>query len=84
MHFDFRVWVTALLSFVRGFFIGTHTPTAIAPFVPPRGKFGRNRIRIGGRRRYYPNGDHEVARRKRQIAEGRLTASNGVVFDAAL
>ncbi len=48
--------------------------------LPPRASSGASRrIRIGGRLRYYPNGAREVSRRLRQIAEGRLTASNGVV-----
>lgn len=37
-------------------------------------------VRIFPRRSYRPNGEREVARRKRQIAAGQLTVSNGLVL----
>ncbi len=80
MRFGFSVMAAALLSFVRGFFGGalaSPLPEISAP-APHRHRSAGKRIRLGGRT-YKPNGAREVARRKRQIAEGRLTASNGVV-----
>jgi len=80
MRFGFSVMAAALLSSVRGFFSGALTspfPEIAAP-APHRHRSTGKRIRLGGRT-YKPNGAREVARRQRQISEGRLTASNGVV-----
>ncbi len=81
MRFGFAAAAMALLSSVRGFFGGAMaSPFAeIAAPAPDRHRSTSKRIRLGGRT-YKPNGAREVSRRQRQIAEGRLTASNGVVF----
>jgi len=79
MRFGFSVMAAALLSSVRGFFLGSVPPYITDQVKHHRKRGVSKRIRIGGRR-YTPNGAREVARRQRQIAEGRLTASNGVVF----
>ncbi|WP_313030457.1 hypothetical protein [Brucella sp.] len=79
MRFGFSVMAAALLSSVRGFFSGSASLVFSDPVPHHRKRGASKRIRIGGRR-YTPNGAREVARRQRQIAEGRLTASNGVVF----
>lgn len=81
MRFGFSVMAAALLSSVRGLFGGGFILPPIGPLVRPRGHSGANRIRVGGRT-YKPNGAREVARRQRQIAEGRLTASNGLSISA--
>ncbi|KAB2655903.1 hypothetical protein F9K94_15360 [Brucella tritici] len=81
MRFGFSVMAAALLSSVRGFFggaVASPFPDISAP-APHRHRSTSKRIRLGGRT-YKPNGTREVARRQRQIIEGRLTASNGVVF----
>lgn len=78
MRFGFAAAAMALLSSVRGFFGGSIAMPPIVPLGQPRGRSASKRIRLGGRT-YRPNGAREVARRQRQIAEGRLTASNGVV-----
>ncbi len=78
MRFGFAAAAMALLSSVRGFFGGGFVVPPIGPLGRPRGHSGGKRIRLGGRT-YKPNGAREVARRQRQIAEGRLTVSNGVV-----
>lgn len=79
MRFGFSALAAAVLSSFRSF------ARIIIPSVPVRATLpnGSSRsvskkIRLGGRR-YCPNGAREVSRRLRQIAEGRLTASNGVV-----
>ncbi|WP_415279857.1 hypothetical protein [Brucella sp. BZ] len=80
MRFGFSVMAAALLSSVRGFFggaIGSPFPE-ISGSTPRRHRSSGKRIRLGGHT-YKPNGVREVARRQRQIAEGRLTVSNGVV-----
>ncbi len=80
MRFGFSVMAAALLSSVRGFFggaIASSFPEISGP-TPHRHRSSGKRIRLGGRT-YKPNGVREVARRQRQIAEGRLTVSNGVV-----
>ncbi|PQZ29790.1 hypothetical protein [Ochrobactrum vermis] len=80
MRFGFSVMAAALLSSVRGFLggaIASPFPEIAAP-APHRHRSASKRIRLGGRT-YKPNGAREVDRRQRQIAEGRLTASNGVV-----
>ncbi|WP_343314226.1 hypothetical protein AAIB41_03510 [Brucella sp. BE17] len=77
MRFGFAAAAMALLSSsVRGLFGGASLPLVS---IPPmhRHSRGSKRIRLGGRT-YKPNGAREVARRQRQIAEGRLTASSGV------
>lgn len=79
MRFGFSVMATALLSSVRDFFSGPASLLISDPLPHYRKRGASTRIRTGGRR-YTPNGAREVARRQRQIAEGRLTASNGVVF----
>ncbi|MGU3399162.1 hypothetical protein ACLBWS_05375 [Brucellaceae bacterium D45D] len=80
MRFGFAAAAMALLSSsVRGFFGGALPIVSIPPM--HRHSRGSKRIRLGGRT-YKPNGAREVARRQRQIAEGRLTASNGVVFNS--
>lgn len=79
MRFGFAAAAMALLSSVRGFFGGAVASPfpEISPPAPRRHRSSGNRIRLGGRS-YKPNGAREVARRQRQIAEGRLTASNGL------
>lgn len=80
MRFGFAAMAAALLSSVRGFFGVSLTMPTIAPLAPHSGRSRMTkRIRLGGRT-YKPNGAREVARRQHQIAEGRLTVSNGVVF----
>jgi len=78
MRFGFGVMAAALLSSVRGFFLGAASLHIIDDVKPHHKRGGSKRVRYGGRT-YAPNGAREVARRQRQIAEGRLTASNGVV-----
>ncbi|MGN6451312.1 MAG: hypothetical protein ACTHLK_22510 [Brucella intermedia] len=80
MRFGFAAAAMALLSSVRGFFGGalaSPLPEIAAP-APHRHRSVGKRIRLGGRT-YKPNGAREVARRQRQIVEGRLTVSNGVI-----
>ncbi|WP_036577961.1 hypothetical protein [Brucella anthropi] len=80
MRFGFNVMAAALLSSVRGFLggvIASPFPDIAEP-APHRYRSTSKRIRLGGRT-YKPNGACEVNRRQRQIAEGRLTVSNGVV-----
>ncbi|WP_273794906.1 hypothetical protein [Brucella intermedia] len=77
MRFGFAAAAMALLSSVRGFFGGASLPIVSIPQTHRRSG-GSKRIRFGGRT-YKPNGAREVARRQCQIAEGRLTVSNGVV-----
>ncbi|WLF95683.1 hypothetical protein Q5698_08360 [Brucella intermedia] len=77
MRFGFAAAAMALLSSVRGFFGGASLPIVSIPQTHRRSG-GSKRIRLGGST-YKPNGAREVARRQRQIAEGRLTVSNGVV-----
>lgn len=79
MRFGFGVMAAALLSSVRGLFSGPASLVFNDPVPHHRKRSASKRVRIGGRR-YSPNGAREVARRQRQITEGRLTASNGVVF----
>ncbi|MFK4062197.1 hypothetical protein [Brucella anthropi] len=81
MRFGFSVMAAALLSSVRGFFGGAMAspfPEISAPAPHWHGSSGK-RIRLGGRT-YKPNGAREVARRQRQVVEGRLTVSNGVTL----
>lgn len=81
LRFGFSVMAAALLSSVRGFLggaIASPFPDIAAP-APRRHRSTGKRIRLGGRT-YKPNGAREVARRQRQIAEGQLTASNGLAF----
>lgn len=68
--------MAAALRSVRGFFEGTVAspfPEIAAP-APHRHRSSGKRIRLGGRT-CKPNGAREVARRQRQIAEGKLTAA---------
>ncbi|WP_247996653.1 hypothetical protein [Brucella tritici] len=76
MRFGFSVMAAALLSSVRGFLGGMAMPEIK---IPPKHQHsgGSKRIRLGGRT-YKPNGARELARRQRQIADGSLTASNGL------
>lgn len=78
MRFGFSVMAAALLSSIRGFFSGSASLLISDPVPHYRKRGASTRIRTGGRR-YTPNGPREVSRRLKQIAEGRLTASNGVV-----
>lgn len=81
MRFGFSVMAAALLSSVRRFFSGAMAspfPEIPAP-TPHRHRSSGKRIRLGGRT-YKPNGAREVARRQRQIADGKLTASNGLTL----
>ncbi len=80
MRFGFKPMASVMLSAfssIAGFLV------PLQPFwstLPRKGSRGvSRRVRTGGRRRYTPNGPREVSRRLKQIAEGRLTASNGVV-----
>lgn len=78
MRFGFRAMAAAVMSSIRGFLSGSASLVISDPVPHYRKRGGSTRIRIGGRR-YTPNGPREVSRRLKQIAEGRLTASNGVV-----
>ncbi|MBK3745278.1 hypothetical protein G3A39_39535 [Paraburkholderia aspalathi] len=80
MRFGLSAMAAAVLSSLRGHFGFTIAMPDPVPLTPTRSNRirGSKRIRQGGRT-YKPNGQREVARRLRQIAEGRLTASNGLI-----
>lgn len=79
MRFGFSALAAAVLSSFRGLTNLVIPSLPVWATVPTGGSRGvSKKIRLGGRR-YFPNGAREVSRRLRQIAEGRLTASNGVV-----